>query len=207
LNFDIFTFRPILRKVENIELDVLDATNLAFFSTSVVNGSALGMVVGVGNNTVMGRIACLASSLEIDKTQLSREINYFIHTITLVAISIGIIFFSVAFVLGYFWRDAIIFLIGIIVANVPEGLLATVTVSLSLTAKKMAAKNCMVRHLEAVETLGSTTTICSDKTGTLTQNKMTVAHLWFDGQIHVADNTATQVYSSIINVFFIISSR
>lgn len=94
--------------------------------------------------------------------------------------------------MGYFWLDAVIFLIGIIVANVPEGLIATVTVCLTLTAKRMAAKNCLVKNLEAVETLGSTSTICSDKTGTLTQNRMTVAHMWYDNQIFEADTTEDQ---------------
>merc|ERR1712226_1506002 len=99
---------------------------------------------------------------------------------------------NIAFILGYNWLDAVIFLIGIIVANVPEGLLATVTVCLTLTAKRMASKNCLVKNLEAVETLGSTSTICSDKTGTLTQNRMTVAHMWFDNAIHEADTSEDQ---------------
>merc|ERR1711884_969000 len=105
---------------------------------------------------------------------------------------LGVSFFILSFLLGYNWLDAVIFLIGIIVANVPEGLLATVTVCLTLTAKRMASKNCLVKNLEAVETLGSTSTICSDKTGTLTQNRMTVAHMWFDDEIHDCDTSEDQ---------------
>lgn len=140
----------------------------------------------------MGRIAGLASGLDTGETPIAKEIHHFIQLITGVAVFLGVTFFVIAFILGYHWLDAVIFLIGIIVANVPEGLLATVTVCLTLTAKRMASKNCLVKNLEAVETLGSTSTICSDKTGTLTQNRMTVAHMWFDNQIIEADTTEDQ---------------
>merc|ERR1712003_162862 len=151
-----------------------------------------GIVVNIGDNTVMGRIAGLASGLASDQTPIAKEIAHFIHIITGVAVFLGVTFFIIAFILGYNWLDAVIFLIGIIVANVPEGLLATVTVCLTLTAKRMASKNCLVKNLEAVETLGSTSTICSDKTGTLTQNRMTVAHMWIDNKIVEADTSEDQ---------------
>ncbi|CAG0919206.1 unnamed protein product [Notodromas monacha] len=170
----------------------LETRNLAFFSTNAVEGTCKGLVVQTGDNTVMGRIAGLASGLETGETPIAKEIAHFIHIITGVAVFLGVTFFLIAFILGYHWLDAVIFLIGIIVANVPEGLLATVTVCLTLTAKRMASKNCLVKNLEAVETLGSTSTICSDKTGTLTQNRMTVAHMWYDDQIIAADTTEDQ---------------
>merc|ERR1711992_267484 len=154
----------------------LETKNLAFFSTNAVEGTAKGIVVNVGDNTVMGRIAGLASGLDTGDTPIAKEIAHFIHLITGVAV-----FLCVSF-----------FIIGIIVANVPEGLLATVTVCLTLTAKRMASKNCLVKNLEAVETLGSTSCICSDKTGTLTQNRMTVAHMWFDNKIVGADTSEDQ---------------
>merc|ERR1712117_507330 len=183
---------PQTRSPDFTNENPLETRNLAFFSTNAVEGTCIGMVVNIGDNTVMGRIAGLASGLEGGQTPIAKEIEHFIHIITGVAVFLGVTFFIIAFILGYNWLDAVIFLIGIIVANVPEGLLATVTVCLTLTAKRMASKNCLVKNLEAVETLGSTSTICSDKTGTLTQNRMTVAHMWFDNKIVEADTSEDQ---------------
>ncbi|CAG0888914.1 unnamed protein product [Darwinula stevensoni] len=183
---------PQSRSPDYTNANPLETRNLAFFSTNAVEGTAKGIVIQTGDNTVMGRIAGLASGLDTGETPIAKEIAHFIHIITAVAVFLGVSFFVIAFIQGYHWLDAVIFLIGIIVANVPEGLLATVTVCLTLTAKRMASKNCLVKNLEAVETLGSTSTICSDKTGTLTQNRMTVAHMWFDNQIIEADTTEDQ---------------
>ncbi|XP_062961020.1 sodium/potassium-transporting ATPase subunit alpha-4 [Cynocephalus volans] len=170
----------------------LETRNICFFSTNCVEGTAQGIVIATGDSTVMGRIASLTSGLAVRKTPIATELEHFIHLITAVAIFLGVTFCVISLILGYGWLEAVIFLIGIIVANVPEGLLATVTVCLTLTAKRMAQKNCLVKNLEAVETLGSTSTICSDKTGTLTQNRMTVAHLWFDETLYEADTSEEQ---------------
>merc|ERR1712179_814565 len=142
---------PQLRTPEFTHENPLETRNIGFFSTNAVEGTAVGMVVNIGDNTVMGRIAGLASGLDTGDTPIAKEIAHFIHIITGVAVFLGVSFFIIAFILGYNWLDAVIFLIGIIVANVPEGLLATVTVCLTLTAKRMASKNCLVKNLEAVE--------------------------------------------------------
>ncbi|XP_010892776.1 sodium/potassium-transporting ATPase subunit alpha-1 [Esox lucius] len=183
---------PQIRSAEFTHDNPLETRNIAFFSTNCVEGTARGVVINTGDHTIMGRIATLAMSLEVGKTPIAIEIDHFIHIITGVAVFLGVTFLILSVIMGYGWLESVIFLIGIIVANVPEGLLATVTVCLTLTAKRMAKKNCLVKNLEAVETLGSTSTICSDKTGTLTQNRMTVAHMWFDNQIHEADTTENQ---------------
>ncbi|XP_060643414.2 potassium-transporting ATPase alpha chain 2 [Anolis sagrei] len=183
---------PQSRSCEFTHENPLETKNIAFYSTTCLEGAATGMVINTGDNTIIGRIASLASGVGNEKTPIALEIEHFVHIVAGVAISIGVLFFVIAVSMGYHVLDSIIFLIGIIVANVPEGLLATVTVSLSLTAKRMAKKNCLVKNLEAVETLGSTSVICSDKTGTLTQNRMTVAHLWFDHAIYSADTSEDQ---------------
>ncbi|XP_045439366.1 sodium/potassium-transporting ATPase subunit alpha-4 [Pipistrellus kuhlii] len=180
---------PQSRSPEFTHENPLETRNMCFFSTNCVEGTARGIVVSTGDNTMMGRIATLASSLKVGKTPIAIEIEHFIHMITSLAVFLGVVFFMLSIILGYGWLEAVIFLIGIIVANVPEGLLATVTVCLTLTAQRMAKKNCLVKNLEAVETLGSTSTICSDKTGTLTQNRMTVAHLWFDKTIYESETS------------------
>lgn len=183
---------PQARSPEFTHENPLETKNIAFFSTNCNEGSATGVIILCGDNTVMGRIATLASGLDTGDSPIAKEIEHFIHIITGVAVFLGVTFFGLSFLLGYDFISAVVFLIGIIVANVPEGLLATVTVCLTLTAKRMAKKNCLVKNLEAVETLGSTSTICSDKTGTLTQNRMTVAHMWFDNVICNVDTTENQ---------------
>lgn len=141
-----------------------------------------------GDRTVMGRIANLTSGIESNATPLSIDIDRFINAITVVAVSFGGTFAVAAWFLGYSILESSVFFISLVVANVPEGLLPTVTVCLTLTAKRMANKNCLVKNLQAVETLGSTSAICSDKTGTLTQNKMSVSHLWVNQGIVDADS-------------------
>ncbi|XP_033027947.1 potassium-transporting ATPase alpha chain 2 isoform X2 [Lacerta agilis] len=183
---------PQSRSSEYTHENPLETKNIAFYSTTCLEGTATGMVINTGDNTIIGRIASLASGVGNEKTPIAIEIEHFVHIVAAVAISIGVVFFIISVSMKYTVMKAIIFLIGIIVANVPEGLLATVTVALSLTAKRMAKKNCLVKNLEAVETLGSTSVICSDKTGTLTQNRMTVAHLWFDNEIFSADTSENQ---------------
>jgi P-type E1-E2 ATPase len=133
----------------------------------------------------------IASGLGNEISPLNVEINHFVHIVTAVAVGFGIIFLIILLALGTGILRAVVFVIGIIVSNVPEGLLATITVMLALTAQRMAKKKCLVKNLTAVEALGSVSTICSDKTGTLTQNRMTVAHLWLDNGIASVDLSHT----------------
>lgn len=132
-----------------------------------------------GDHTVMRRVAKLTSRLSTRPTPLSREIHRFMKMISCWAVFLGVSFFCISVAMSYNWIDSVVFLIGIIVANMPEGIIAMMTVSLTLTAKRMDNKNCLVKNLEAIETLRCTAVICSDKTGTLMQNKMTVRSIFF----------------------------
>ena len=158
----------LVRNVEDKNKNVFESKNVAFFGTMATKGIGEGIVFRTGDNTVIGRIASLAASAETVMTPLAHEIEKFTWLIAGIAITMGLIFFIFGFIYGYGVIPNLIFFIGIIVANVPEGLLATVTVCLALAAKRMAENFVLVKNLESVETLGSTTCICSDKTGTLT---------------------------------------
>ena len=158
----------LLRVVDSKTTNIFESPNVAFFGTMCTAGTGLGVVIKTGDSTVIGRIAGLASSTENLQTTLSIEIEKFTRIITALAILWGIVFLFFGFLYGYPAVTNVINAIGIIVANVPEGMLATVTIALALTAQRMAKKFVLVKNLEAVETLGSTSCICSDKTGTLT---------------------------------------
>ena len=170
----------LLRLPEEKTQNIFESPNVAFFGTECTDGKGTGICFKTGDNTVIGQIANLAESADAVQTPLSIEIERFIFIISAVAMVLGVSFFTFGIFYGYDIINNLVFAIGIIVANVPEGLLATVTVSLALTAQRMATKFVLVKNLESVETLGSTSCICSDKTGTLTQNKMTVSHLFYD---------------------------
>jgi magnesium-transporting ATPase (P-type) len=144
----------------------------------VVEGEGRGRVVATGSGTRLADIAGLASARRPPATPLRRELDRVSRILAVVALSIGLGFFGVAALLGMPASDGFLFAVGVTVAVVPCGLLPTVTLSLANGAQRMAGRHALVRHLEAVETLGSTTFICTDKTGTLTRNEMSVVEVW-----------------------------
>ncbi|KAF5287486.1 hypothetical protein FQA39_LY04114 [Lamprigera yunnana] len=170
----------VSRSLECTDINPLETQNLCFYGTTVGEGSGNGLVIACGDNTVIGRIADLTSALEPEEMPIKKEIRDFNYKISITAIIIGGSFFVTTLLMGIDFFEAFAYLMALIVANVPEGMLVTMTASLTLTAKAMANKNCLVKNIDAIETLGSTNVICSDKTGTLTQNRMTVGHFYYD---------------------------
>ncbi len=184
---------PKARNAEpHAEASPLFAKNIVLAGTSVVSGQARAVVYATGMRTEFGRIAHLTQTAGKVTSPLQREIVRLSRIVAFLASGLGSVFFLIGQALGLpFWEN-LLFAIGIIVANVPEGLLPTVTLSLAMATQRMAKRNALVRHLPAVETLGSTTVILSDKTGTLTQNRMAVRRLWLGGDFFTAEDLATQ---------------
>ncbi len=149
-----------------------------YAGTFVVEGAGLATVTATGSQTELARIAVLTQGTQRPDTPLTRELHRLVRTIASVAVATGGVFFLLTLVMDTPASDGFVFAIGITVALVPEGLLPTVTLSLAIGAQRMAEQNALVRRLESVETLGSTTMICTDKTGTLTQNRMRIVEVW-----------------------------
>eukprot|EP00762_Andalucia_godoyi_P004840 ANDGO_07294.mRNA.1 Sodium/potassium-transporting ATPase subunit alpha len=158
----------------------LEASNLVFYGTFVASGEAYGIVIRTGDATVIGQLATITSQEAKQASTLSVEIGRFVKRMGVVATcsAVGVFVYAVAY--GFPILMSFIIAIGMVVAWVPQGLPATVTMLLAIAAKKMAEKKVLVKDLQAVETLGSITCLASDKTGTLTQNKMTVTNLWLN---------------------------
>ncbi len=173
---------PVRKTAEAVLRDDLaraELPNLAFAGTSVVAGVGKAAVFATGMETQFGKIASLTQALEEELSPLQKEIKSVTRVVTIIAVGIGVVFFIIAALLaGVTLAESFIFSMGMIVAFVPEGLLPTVTLALAMGTQRMARRHALIKRLSAVETLGCTTVICTDKTGTLTQNEMTVREVW-----------------------------
>jgi calcium-translocating P-type ATPase len=166
------------------EEELLQGRNILLAGTSLVSGQARALVFATGPHTEFGKIARLTQDTGAVLSPLQKEIARLSRLVALLSLGLGAIFFLVGQGLGLsFWQN-LLFAIGILVANVPEGLLPTVTLALAMGSQRMAKKNALLRHLPSVETLGSATVICTDKTGTLTQNRMEVKKLFLSQKFH-----------------------
>jgi magnesium-transporting ATPase (P-type) len=167
-----------------------DRTCLAFSGTLVAAGQGTGIVVETGSRTEIGRISTLIEGVETITTPLLRQINDFGHRFTLIAISASVLLFAFAtLVRGYDWTEALIAVVALAVGVVPEGLPAVITITLAIGVQRMAARRAVIRRLPAVETLGATSVICSDKTGTLTRNEMTARRIVTTGHTVLASGS------------------
>ncbi|HEX4943206.1 MAG TPA: cation-transporting P-type ATPase [Usitatibacteraceae bacterium] len=181
VNLSTLTGEPLAkpRTAEGIaDGRALDAKNLVLAGTSVISGECRAVVFATGMRTEFGRIAHLTQTAGEAGSPLQREIARLSKLVAVLASVLGLTFFGIGTAIGLPFWDNVMFAIGIIVANVPEGLLPTVTLSLAMATQRMARRNALVRHLPSVETLGSATVICCDKTGTLTQNRMSVKQVY-----------------------------
>jgi sodium/potassium-transporting ATPase subunit alpha len=188
---------PQLRKLETTHENILESRNMVFSGTLVQSGNGKALVYGTGMMTQIGKIVQLTKETSSIETPIRKELQHFIKIISAIAVFLGILFFTIYTLMGNQLIGSLIFAIGIIVANVPEGLLPTVTLSLSMASQRMAKKNALIKNLESVETLGSTTVICTDKTGTITQNKMSVSSIVLDGLEYAATDAAVEKSRSL----------
>ncbi len=154
---------------------MMDSTNLLFAGASVLRGSGVAVAYATGPRTEFGKIAALSTQVRRPPTPLEEEVARTVRILTIIASTMGVLFFAYGVAMGRpLWLN-VVFMLGIIVANVPEGLLPTLTLALAMAGVRLARRNVLCRSLNAVEALGAVEVICTDKTGTLTQNRLTVS--------------------------------
>jgi len=171
-----------------VEAPLGDRTSMAFSGTFVASGTGTGVSVATGTDSELGRISTLVGTVETLSTPLLRQMSELARTLTVLILVVSAAVFAFAVLArGYHWAEAFMVMIGLAVAAIPEGLPAVMTITLAIGVQRMAARNAIIRRLPAVETLGSVSVICSDKTGTLTRNEMTVRTvLTTEGQFDVS---------------------
>ena len=184
--------------------EIIHAENILLAGTSMVSGEARAVVFATGMHTEFGKIAHLTQTGRAAVSPLREQVAYLSRLIGVLAVVIGLTFFAISRWIDIPFWQGFIFAIGIIVAMVPEGLLPTLTLALVLATQRMAKRHVLIRYLPSVETLGSTTVICTDKTGTLTQNRMTVSRLWLGADLDaVGDDKVDKEVVSQFRPFFL----
>jgi magnesium-transporting ATPase (P-type) len=181
---------PVTRSASPADpgVPLLQAADVVFSGTTCTGGEAEALVTATGMGTELGRIAALSQRAGHSESPLEHQVKRATMLIAFVAVGAGIAFLPIGLAAGLSMAAAASFAIGLLVANVPEGLLPTITLALAVGVREMARRGALVKRLSAVETLGSTSVICTDKTGTLTENRMHVTTVWTpDGEISVPD--------------------
>lgn len=179
LTGEVNPIRKVDHPVFEENLTHFETPNLVFTGTGVSEGTGKLIACGIGMDTEFGKIAGLTQNMEAEASPLEIQMDRLTRQVSIIAAFIAVLFFFLSvFVVGDSWTSAFIFALGMFVAFIPEGLLPTLTLSLAQASQRMSSKNALVKDLNSVETLGSTTVICTDKTGTLSQNEMTVNQVW-----------------------------
>ncbi len=171
---------PVIKQTDALDADTVlgDRSNMAYSSTLVTYGTAVGVVVAIGRNTEIGKINEMIAEADVLETPLTQSIAQFSKVLLYVILGLAALTFVVGLLRGEKWVDMFMAAVALAVAAIPEGLPAAVTITLAIGVARMAKRNAIIRKLPAVETLGSASVICSDKTGTLTQNQMTVQKIY-----------------------------
>ena len=191
---------PAEKKIATIAEEGLtpaDQLNMAFMGTAVVNGRAKGVVTGTAGSTILGGIADQVRDIGLVKAPIQEKIEKFARMIGLLVLAASLLLFFVGLLLGGSVKEMFMVAVAAAVATIPEGLPIVVTIAMAAGVARMAKHNAIIRKLAAVETLGSTTTICSDKTGTLTRNEMTVTRLFAGAQIYEVGGSGYEPHGEI----------